>query len=323
MFYLIVPIGTTDGGLEEAKVEEHPTKVKLQGRRRLCKLSSNDDAENTQIGDGFDGPKFSEFSDFNSPQRCGNAGRSEIRDILDDLSSRLEYLSVETKRNPQKSDKIREPLSFAPGHVAISRERILEDECTTSSFSVTCDKTNSFPDAPWVRHGADNVADDREEGREVGSVHDADSFVSRVSGSGHNSRAAKSGRLNVNSVPVGQSSLCDLEEEDSDRDDCVILSGKKVSEAVQSRRSKAKEEYDDSYKVDVLDDWTDGSILEDESGITLGGPKSTYKLPGKIAKMLYPHQRDGLKWLWALHCQDKGGILGDDMGLGKTMQVDS
>ncbi|KAJ6929201.1 protein CHROMATIN REMODELING 24 [Populus alba x Populus x berolinensis] len=37
--------------------------------------------------------------------------------------------------------------------------------------------------------------------------------------------------------------------------------------------------------------------------------------------MLYPHQREGLRWLWSLHCQGKGGILGDDMGLGKTMQI--
>ncbi|KAM3405627.1 hypothetical protein ACQJBY_008248 [Aegilops geniculata] len=46
-----------------------------------------------------------------------------------------------------------------------------------------------------------------------------------------------------------------------------------------------------------------------------------YKLPGSIFKMLYPHQREGLKWLWLLHCRGTGGILGDDMGLGKTMQV--
>lgn len=51
------------------------------------------------------------------------------------------------------------------------------------------------------------------------------------------------------------------------------------------------------------------------------GPKYTFKLPGKIEKMLYPHQWDGVKWLWFLHCQGKGGILADDMGLGKTVQV--
>jgi SNF2 family DNA or RNA helicase len=46
-----------------------------------------------------------------------------------------------------------------------------------------------------------------------------------------------------------------------------------------------------------------------------------YKLPARILNKLYAHQREGLAWLWSLHCKGTGGILGDDMGLGKTMQV--
>ncbi|KAJ0603266.1 putative DNA helicase chromatin remodeling SNF2 family [Helianthus annuus] len=46
-----------------------------------------------------------------------------------------------------------------------------------------------------------------------------------------------------------------------------------------------------------------------------------FSLPSEIAKKLYPHQLEGVKWLWTLHCKGKGGILGDDMGLGKTMQI--
>lgn len=311
---------------EEAKEEEKPVKVKLQGRRRLCKLSSNDDDENTKTGDGFYEPKFSEISDFDSPHHCSNAGGNEIRGILNDLSSRLESLSIETKRNPKRADRTRESLNFAAADVAINQEKKLdvpEYASASSSFSVISDGADSSPDAAWVGDGVDNVVDDHEAGSEVGSVHDVDNFISRVHGNRHNGEAANSRRVNVNSVPMGQSSVCDFEEEEEDgnSDDCVILSGKKVVEAAVSRGSKFKEEYDDSDVVDVLDDCTDGSVLEDESAITLSGPRSTYKLPGKIAKMLYPHQRDGLKWLWSLHCQGKGGILGDDMGLGKTMQI--
>lgn len=29
----------------------------------------------------------------------------------------------------------------------------------------------------------------------------------------------------------------------------------------------------------------------------------------------------GVKWLWELHTQRVGGIIGDEMGLGKTIQV--
>ena len=33
------------------------------------------------------------------------------------------------------------------------------------------------------------------------------------------------------------------------------------------------------------------------------------------------YQKTGVRWLWELHCQQAGGILGDEMGLGKTIQV--
>lgn len=28
-----------------------------------------------------------------------------------------------------------------------------------------------------------------------------------------------------------------------------------------------------------------------------------------------------MQWLWELHCQQTGGILGDEMGLGKTVEI--
>jgi hypothetical protein len=36
---------------------------------------------------------------------------------------------------------------------------------------------------------------------------------------------------------------------------------------------------------------------------------------------LLPYQREGVRWLMALHARAPGGILGDDMGLGKTCQT--
>eukprot|EP00850_Spirogloea_muscicola_P010963 SM000066S20438 [mRNA] locus=s66:340459:346376:+ [translate_table: standard] len=51
----------------------------------------------------------------------------------------------------------------------------------------------------------------------------------------------------------------------------------------------------------------------------LGG--GTFILPALYANRLYPHQREGIEWLWHLRELKRGGILGDDMGLGKTFQV--
>ena len=33
------------------------------------------------------------------------------------------------------------------------------------------------------------------------------------------------------------------------------------------------------------------------------------------------YQQTGIRWLWELHCQQAGGIMGDEMGLGKTIQM--
>lgn len=33
------------------------------------------------------------------------------------------------------------------------------------------------------------------------------------------------------------------------------------------------------------------------------------------------YQRVGVRWLWQLHNQQAGGIVGDEMGLGKTIQI--
>ncbi|NXH16832.1 ERCC6 protein, partial [Bucco capensis] len=35
----------------------------------------------------------------------------------------------------------------------------------------------------------------------------------------------------------------------------------------------------------------------------------------------FRYQQTGVRWLWELHCQQAGGILGDEMGLGKTIQI--
>ncbi|KAM9726838.1 DNA excision repair protein ERCC-6 isoform 1-T2 [Menidia menidia] len=46
-----------------------------------------------------------------------------------------------------------------------------------------------------------------------------------------------------------------------------------------------------------------------------------FKVPGFLWKKLYKYQQTGVRWMWELHCQQAGGILGDEMGLGKTIEV--
>ncbi|XP_006874667.1 PREDICTED: DNA excision repair protein ERCC-6 [Chrysochloris asiatica] len=46
-----------------------------------------------------------------------------------------------------------------------------------------------------------------------------------------------------------------------------------------------------------------------------------FKMPGFLFRKLFKYQQTGVRWLWELHCQQVGGILGDEMGLGKTIQI--
>ena len=46
-----------------------------------------------------------------------------------------------------------------------------------------------------------------------------------------------------------------------------------------------------------------------------------YRLRSERWDKLFDYQRTGVKWMWELHNQGAGGILGDEMGLGKTVQI--
>ncbi|KAI4971071.1 hypothetical protein ZWY2020_001985 [Hordeum vulgare] len=45
------------------------------------------------------------------------------------------------------------------------------------------------------------------------------------------------------------------------------------------------------------------------------------RIPGSVYNQLFDYQKVRVQWLWELHCQRVGGIIGDEMGLGKTVQV--
>ncbi|KAE8708130.1 Protein CHROMATIN REMODELING 8 [Hibiscus syriacus] len=95
------------------------------------------------------------------------------------------------------------------------------------------------------------------------------------------------------------------------------------------RRRISREEQDVGEGEDVRDDLTSHDEEEnqeasedmddnDPSYVTLEGG---LKIPETIFCKLFDYQKVGVQWLWELHCQRAGGIIGDEMGLGKTVQV--
>lgn len=289
----------------------------MEGRRRLCKLSSCDGNSDAQERAMVGKVKSSHHTDFESPPAPtqnlnkgddDNGGGNEIRDILSNLSSRLELLSIEKRRDWKKSD-VDDNSSTLVTNKEIDQQKdveLPEYKSAESLFSFTSEPSDSSLDANKNAGGgihcaidgykedceSEAVKLDKDEPRHVGE---------KLLSVGHSVEGAGGGEVD-------------------DEDDCVVVSGNQFVKELGRQDCKLKKYYD-SDKVDELDNFTEDSLLEDEKTITLSGLNSTYKLPGDIATMLYPHQCDGIRWLWSLHCLGKGGILGDDMGLGKTMQV--
>ncbi|KAG5520407.1 hypothetical protein RHGRI_033105 [Rhododendron griersonianum] len=320
---------------EEGTEDKKPSKVKVEGRRRLCKLSSKDD--NHDYNDGKnktakDDPAFSGLADFDSPQPLRNgvgrdtSGENEIRDILSDLSSRLEILSIEKKRPAKMGNLLGESLASVTDedYKQAKKQDNPEFSSAASSFSLTsdpCDSSSDTTNQSMAGGGTETWLDRYHEQIDHGHVEDFVGRVGRPKNAGDGLTKNETKTVPGKSVPMRQTFSAKFEERDEEDDDCVILSGNEVVKEVERRCGKLQDGFDKSDVVDPLDNCSNDSDSGDENSLTLMGPKSTFILPGKFAKILYPHQRDGLEWLWSLHCKGKGGILGDDMGLGKTMQI--
>ncbi|KAJ6773705.1 DNA EXCISION REPAIR PROTEIN ERCC-6-RELATED [Salix purpurea] len=90
------------------------------------------------------------------------------------------------------------------------------------------------------------------------------------------------------------------------------------------RKSASSEDMGDSVDsgrdllTSISEEDVDDGYDNDSPFITLEGG---LKIPEAIFRKLFDYQKVGVQWLWELHCQRAGGIIGDEMGLGKTIQV--
>lgn len=99
------------------------------------------------------------------------------------------------------------------------------------------------------------------------------------------------------------------EEQDLD----VVGKRDDTDDAAYERRIRAVAEANEAHEEEDLKSDNDDSVdVTFEGGFTI---------PGTIFSKLFDYQKTGVKWLWELHTQRAGGVLGDEMGLGKTIQI--
>ncbi|XP_019188435.1 PREDICTED: protein CHROMATIN REMODELING 8 [Ipomoea nil] len=84
----------------------------------------------------------------------------------------------------------------------------------------------------------------------------------------------------------------------------------------------SRENKDEGPDVEIssYEDEKDDEDMDDE-GPPFVMLEGGLKIPETIFDKLFDYQKVGVQWLWELHCQKAGGIIGDEMGLGKTVQV--
>ena len=113
-----------------------------------------------------------------------------------------------------------------------------------------------------------------------------------------------------------------------DGDEDLFLKRYKQLEKNEKRKQDELEEEDDDDLLEMVedDDLDAEGNTQENTIVRINNQKhieldAGLKVPESIWNRLYKFQKTGLKWLWELHMQRCGGILGDEMGLGKTIQI--
>lgn len=303
-----------------AEKEDKVVKVRVEGRRRLCKLANMQDHFPREVEEWKRDAEISVISDVDSPvmvkdptesNYSSGGDENNIRDILNDLSSKFDILSIEKTRKPKRID---------PTEIGCTkkREEYAEYESAASAFSVSSDSSlGTDVDSsviPLNKH-RETYYDESEDENSLMEEHKSNKLSMGVKIDAIKLAAGKF----VSTKNSTMLKNTKKENEEHDDDDCVLID-EVVPEVPAQRSEEAKNVSRQLYEGDVEEEVADDFVLEQDHTVALSR-KSIFRLPGIISKMLYPHQRDGLKWLWSLHCKGEGGILGDDMGLGKTMQI--
>ena len=96
---------------------------------------------------------------------------------------------------------------------------------------------------------------------------------------------------------------------------------------IRTLQSDALDDYEDWVYEDRVDEWMESGLTamkkmaEQDDTEEPPGAKiypGDLLIPAWVNNRLFGYQRTGIRWMWELHRQEAGGIVGDEMGLGKV-----
>ncbi|XP_062852240.1 DNA excision repair protein ERCC-6 [Trichomycterus rosablanca] len=131
--------------------------------------------------------------------------------------------------------------------------------------------------------------------------------------------------------PYKKKQMSKTKKSKKEDEDDEYLPGSSDDEETEGKKiKKYKDDGDIEYYRKRIRNWKRQRLQEKEQKRQAGEDESEdsdaefdegFKMPGFLWKKLFKYQQTGVRWMWELHCQQAGGILGDEMGLGKTIQV--
>jgi hypothetical protein len=122
-------------------------------------------------------------------------------------------------------------------------------------------------------------------------------------------------------------SLDDAVPSDTELDSLDVATPPPPPPPPPSHNNTSLDDLQEWHYEDRVDDWIENGLMnmkimkERDAQEVLPGDEDWdggLWIPAWINDRLFPYQRDGVRWMWTLHQQGTGGIVGDAMGLGKV-----
>ena len=126
----------------------------------------------------------------------------------------------------------------------------------------------------------------------------------------------------VDDEDVGDAESSEDEILVQDKDEVVIEPSSRLDNQCIQSRNEAIDDYEVDDYEDRVDDWIENGIQrmsdmaeQDEQDERPGAVifPGGLEIPSWINDKLFGYQRTALRWLWELHLQGSGGIVGDEM----------
>ncbi|KAH3872046.1 hypothetical protein DPMN_035259 [Dreissena polymorpha] len=239
----------------------------------------------------------------------GSSG-NDSRDLLIKTGEMTPFGSVVQQQHQQQSQLNMGPLNSTS----------MEKPSSSSAPEMPCEEKQDYLSEGEVHSDGDEWLPTNQNAEETGdsdSDHgDRNVLTSEANLARQNKRKSSKNWSRKFNRPIYRSN-----SEDSDSDTERIPRAK----AIRQHKDDGLEEY----YLDRMEQFNEGEIskqrLRAEGRLSDSDDDEEFdgglKVPGRIWSKLFKYQKTCVKWLWELHCQQAGGIVGDEMGLGKTIQA--